>query len=122
MTTDHTDIFKAIAAALYREAGCIPFPWHIDDVRHVAECREIVITLTDEDCLAVLENARDNHSAEFGMGWDEIEAELRCLAECRDEESAGDTERRATLDLLRGSLAHASRLAAELTSGEGDRP
>lgn len=34
-TTETTTVLKTVAEALYRQAGYVPFLWHIDDVREV---------------------------------------------------------------------------------------
>lgn len=74
-------ILEAIAEAIYRRAGYVPFLWHINDVRQLIEDRELPLSLTDAECLEVLANARQNHDAEFGMTWDAIEAELEPFLE-----------------------------------------
>lgn len=84
--TDCKTILITIADALYRQAGYVPFPWHISDVRHVIEDRELSVTLTDAECLQVLDNAFSNSEvAEFGVTWDTIEAEIETLVEFRTE-------------------------------------
>ena len=82
-TTETTTILKAVAEALYRQAGYVPFLWHIDDVRVVNQDREFFLDLTDAECLEVLTNARDNVPADIGMSFDAIEVELECVAEIR---------------------------------------
>jgi len=86
MTDDETTELVATAKAILRQAGYVPFLWHIDDVRCLIEDREIGLTLTDAECLEVLDNAHDNHNAEIGMNWDVIEAELGPLLERQAEE------------------------------------
>lgn len=83
MTTD--TILRTVAEALLRQAGYVPFLWHIDDVRRVIEDREISVAFTDAECLQVLENALENHDASIGMSWDAIEAELGPFLERRAE-------------------------------------
>lgn len=70
MTTTDNTILTTIAEALYRQAGYVPFLWHIDDVREVIEDREIPLALADAECLQVLLNLRDNVPADLGMGGD----------------------------------------------------
>lgn len=86
MTDDHITQLVAIAKTILRQTGYVPFLWHIDDVRGLIEDREIKITLTDAECLEILDNAYENHNAEFGMNWDVIEAELELFLERQAEE------------------------------------
>lgn len=121
MTTTDTTILTTVAEALYRQAGYVPFLWHIDDVREVNEDREIPLVLTDAECLAILTNARDNVSADTGMSLWIIEIELECLAENR-EGSADTATLRTKLDALRTETARLAAEAAALLAemqGEG---
>ena len=86
MTDTIKKFLTTVAEALLAQAGYVPFLWHIDDVRSVIEDWEIDITLTDAECLEVLENALENHDADIGMNWDAIEAELGPLIERHAEE------------------------------------
>ena len=115
MTTTDTTILKIIAEALYRQAGYVPFLWHIDDVRKVNEESELSLTLTDAECLEVLTNARDNVSADTGMSLGIIEIELECLAENR--EGSADTLNAARHKLDRISAEMAAVLA-EMNGGQ----
>lgn len=121
MTTTDTTILTTVAEALYRQAGYVPFLWHIDDVREVNEDRETPLALTDAECLAILTNARDNVSADTGMSLWIIEIELECLAENR-EGSADTATLRTKLDALRTETARLAAEAAALLAemqGEG---
>lgn len=115
MTTTDTTILTTIAEALYRQAGYVPFLWHIDDVREVNEDRETPLVLTDAECLAVLINARDNVPADIGMSFDAIEVELECVAENR--EGSADTLNAARHKLDRISAEMAAVLA-EMNGGQ----
>lgn len=86
MTDEETSQSVATTEAILRRVGYVPFLWHIDDVRTLIEDREIDLTLTDAECLEVLDNAHENHNAEIGMNWDVIEAELGPFLERRAEE------------------------------------
>lgn len=83
MTMTDTTILTTVAEALYRQAGYVPFLWHIDDVREVIEDRDIPLALTDAECLEVLLNLRDNVPADLGMDFDAIAAELEAWEENR---------------------------------------
>lgn len=80
-TTTDTTILKTVAEALYRQAGYVPFLWHIDDVRMVIEGHEMTLSLSDEQCLEVLENVRENLLPDLGMYFEAIAVELECWAE-----------------------------------------
>ena len=84
MTNENT-LFTAIAKALLRQAGYVPFLWHVTDVRCLIEDRGLNVTLTNGECLGILENADRNHDANIGMNWDALEAELTTYLETRDE-------------------------------------
>lgn len=111
-TTETTTILTTVAEALYRQAGYVPFLWHIDDVREVNQDRETPLALTDAECLAILINARDNVSADTGMSLGIVEIELEFLAENR-EGSADTATLRTKLDALR---TEAARLAEQMTA------
>ena len=83
--TDENPVFTAIAKALLRQAGYVPFLWHFSDVRCLIENRGLNVTLTNDECLDILENADGNHDANIGMNWDVLEAELTTYLETRDE-------------------------------------
>ena len=72
-------INQRIAEWLLRRIGFVPFLWHIDDVVCCADYNEIGFVPSKERCFAVLDNARDNHNAEYGMNWDVILAELEAI-------------------------------------------
>lgn len=123
MTTTDTAILKTIAEALYRQAGYVPFLWHIDDVREVNEDRETPLALTDAECLAVLINARDNVPADIGMSFDAIEVELECVAENREGGPDLTDAVRGNLDALSTELARlAAQMAAVLAEMNGGQP
>lgn len=109
-TIETTTILKAVAEALYRQAGYVPFLWHIDDVRVVNQDREFFLDLTDAECLEVLTNARDNVPADLGMCFEAIAVELECWAENDLGSAAAMNAVRGKLDTLSTELA---RLAAE---------
>lgn len=46
----------------------IAITWDIDDVKSVRP------DLTDEECMAVLQEAKDNHDATIGINWDVLAA------------------------------------------------
>lgn len=122
MTTTDNTILTTMAEALYRQAGYVPFLWHIDDVREVNEDRETPLALTDAECLAILINARDNVPADIGMSFDAIEAELECVAENR-EGSADTATLRTKLDALRTETARlAEQMTALLAEMNGGQP
>lgn len=121
-TTETTTILTTVAEALYRQAGYVPFLWHIDDVREVNEDRETPLALTDAECLEVLTNARDNVPADIGMSFDAIEVELECVAENR-EGSADTATLRTKLDALRAETARlAEQMTAMLAEMNGGQP
>lgn len=121
-TTETTTILTTVAEALYRQAGYVPFLWHIDDVREVNEDRETPFALTDAECLAILINARDNVSADTGMSLGIVEIELEFLAE--NHEGGPDLTGAVCgkLDAFSVALAHLAAEAAALLAemqGEG---
>lgn len=121
-TTETTTILTTVAEALYRQAGYVPFLWHVNDVREVNEDRETPLALTDAECLAILINARDNVPADIGMNFDAIEAELEYVAENR-EGSADTATLRTKLDALRTETARlAEQMTAMLAEMNGGQP
>ncbi len=123
MTTTDNTILKTVAEALYRQAGYVPFLWHIDDVRTVIEDREIPLVLTDAECLDVLTDARDNVPADIGMSFDAIEVELECVAENRAASTDLPGAVRGKLDALSTELARlAAQAAALLDDTQGGQP
>ena len=119
MTTIDTNILTTVAEALCRQAGYVPFLWHINDVRQVNAERGFGLTLTDAECLDVLTDARDNVPAEIGMSFEAIAIELECLAENRP--AIADTAAlRSTLDTLSTELARLAAQMAVLAEVQGD--
>tara|TARA_R100000152_G_C6596535_1_gene55143 strand:+ start:174 stop:425 length:252 start_codon:yes stop_codon:yes gene_type:complete len=62
----------------FNETNSIRIVWAIDDVRVAQknlpeEYHEI--ELTDDECMEILENVEDNHCANIGISWTEIESE-----------------------------------------------
>lgn len=112
-TTETTTILKTVAEALYRKAGYVPFLWHINDVRMVIEGHETALSLTDTECLEVLENVRDNLSPDLGIYFEAIAVELECWTENRE----GSTDLPgAVRDKLDRISTETARLAAEMAA------
>jgi len=57
----------------YNSTNSIAIIWSIDDVRHVIENYGIDVDLTDEECMEVLDYCLDNHDAQYGMSWENID-------------------------------------------------
>lgn len=123
MTTTDNTILTTIAEALYRQAGIVPFLWHIDDVRTVIEDRDIALALTDAECLEVLKNVRESVPADLGMCFDAIAVELECWADNRLGSAAYMNAVRDKLDRISTETARlAAEMAAVLTEMQGGQP
>ena len=51
----------------------ITIEWHVDDVKSLNE------NLTNEQCIAVLEQAKKTHDASIGINWDVIKCHVQML-------------------------------------------
>jgi len=51
--------------------------WHIEDVKSIAP------DLSDEECRAVLQLAKNNHDATIGINWDVLEVLVATVREDR---------------------------------------
>ena len=121
-TIETTTILEAVAKALYRQAGYVPFLWHIDDVRMVIKDHDIALALTDAECLEVLENVRASVPADLGMCFEAIAVELECWVENGLASAAAMNAVRDKLDTLSVGLARLAAQAAALLAemqGEG---
>jgi hypothetical protein len=52
--------------------------WYVDDVQARLE-DNWDFTLTDDECIKVLELVADSHDANDGINWDAIDAAIECL-------------------------------------------
>lgn len=77
-------INQRLAEWLLRRIGFVPILWHVNDVRDTADRYELGFVPTEEECFQVLDHANENHNAEYGIGWDDLAAELKALKSGQD--------------------------------------
>ena len=53
--------------------------WGVDDIQSVADCMEV--TLTEEQCIQVMEALCQDYDTNFGITWEGIEFEIQALIE-----------------------------------------
>lgn len=59
---------REVADEILAAHGFVAFLWGVDDVREVANGKE----LTDDECMEVLDTVMSNHDASIGINWDVI--------------------------------------------------
>ena len=66
------DCVVSITRQILRKCGFVALLWHIDDVRVAQERLDDTTSLSDEECLAILDSIERDHDADHGVSWETL--------------------------------------------------